>query len=275
MEVRARLLQGLAVKERLLEVGGVGTTVLGGGDGPPMVLLHGGIECGGVYWAPVIDSLAQQHRLIVPDVPGLGESDPVDRLDLATFTDWMIALLRLTCEEPPTLVAHSLVGTLAARFAAYHGELLRQLVVYAAPGVGPYRMPIGLRAVAIRFALRPSEPNMERFERWAFNDLDRVRRLNPDWMHAFTTYSRGRALVPQVKRTMRQLVATGTKQVREHIDVPTTMIWGAQDRFVPVDLARAASARLGWSLQVIDDAGHVPHIEQPGAFLEVITRTRS
>jgi 2-hydroxymuconate-semialdehyde hydrolase len=53
------------------------------------------------------------------------------------------------------------------------------------------------------------------------------------------------------------------------------MVWGAQDRFVPVELARAASARLGWSLQVIDDAGHVPHIEQPDAFLEVITRTRS
>jgi pimeloyl-ACP methyl ester carboxylesterase len=275
MEDRARLLRGLAVEERRLEVGGVRTTVLEGGDGPPLVLLHGGIECGGVYWAPVIASLAQHHRLIVPDVPGLGESDPVDRLDLATFTDWVIALLRLTCEETPILVAHSLLGTLAMRFVANHKELLRQLVIYAAPGVGPYRMPIGLRVVAIRFALRPSEPNMERFERWAFADLDRVRRLDPDWMNAFTTYTRARALVPHVKRTMRQLVATGTKQVREHIDVPTTMVWGAQDRFVPVDLARAASTRLGWSLQVIDDAGHVPHIEQPDAFLEVITRTRS
>jgi len=275
MEHRARLLQGLAVEERRLEVGGVGTTVLEAGDGPPMVLLHGGIECGGIYWAPVISRLGQHHRLIVPDAPGLGESDPVGRLDLATFSDWMTALLRLTCEEPPILVAHSLLGTLAARFAGSHGELLRQLVIYAAPGVGPYRMPIGLRVVAIRFAVHPSEPNMERFERWAFADLDRVRRQNPDWIEAFTTYTRGRALVPHVKRTMRQLVATGTKQVHERIDVPTTMVWGAQDRFVPVDLAKAASARLGWPLQVIDDAGHVPHIEQSDAFLEVITRTRS
>jgi 2-hydroxymuconate-semialdehyde hydrolase len=249
--------------------------LLEAGDGPPLVLLHGGIECGGVYWAPVLARLGQHHRLIVPDVPGLGESDPVDRLDSATFTDWMMELLRLRCAEPPILIAHSLLGTLAARFAANHGELLRQLVIYAAPGVGPYRMPIGLRVVAIRFALHPSEPNMERIERWAFADLDRVRRQDADWMHAFTTYTRGRASIPHVKRTMRQLVTTGTKQLREHIDVPTTMVWGAQDRFVPVELARAASARLGWSLQVIDDAGHVPHIEQPDAFLEVITRTRS
>ena len=273
-KARARLLRGLAVEERRIEVNGIGTTVLEGGDGPPLLLLHGGIECGGVYWAPVISRLAQDHRLIVPDAPGLGESEP----DREGFTDWMSALLRLTCEEPPTLVGHSLLGTLALRFAADHGDRLRRLVIYAAPGVGPYRMPIGLRAVAIRFALRPSEANMVRFERWAFADLDRVRRLDPDWLDAFTAYTRSRALVPHVKRTMRQLVATGTKQVRERIDVPTTLLWGAQDRFVPLDLAATASKRLGWPLKVIDDAGHVPHIEQPDAFvhaLEEATRTRS
>jgi 2-hydroxymuconate-semialdehyde hydrolase len=277
-KARTRLLQGLAVDERRIEVNGIGTTMLEGGDGPPLVLLHGGIECGGVYWAPVISRLAQDHRLIVPDVPGLGESEPAGRLDLEDFTDWLTALLRLTCEETPSLVAHSLLGTLAARFAASHGERLQRLVIYAAPGVGPYRMPMGLRAAAIRFALRPSESNTERFERWAFADLDRVRRQNPDWLDAFTTYTRSRALVPHVKRTMRQLVATGTKQVHERIDVPTTLLWGAQDRFVPLDLATTASTRLGWPLQIIDDAGHVPHIEQPDAFVKVLeeaTRTRS
>jgi pimeloyl-ACP methyl ester carboxylesterase len=275
---RARLMRGLAVEERRLEVDGIGTTVLVAGDGPPLVLLHGGIECGGVYWAPVISRLAQDHRIIVPDAPGLGESEPARRLDLDAFTGWMAALLRLTCEKTPTLVAHSLLGTLAARFAAGHGEQVRRLVIYAAPGVGPYRMPVGLRVVAIRFAVRPSEANMVRFERWAFADLDRVRRRAPDWIDAFTAYTRSRALVPHVKRTMRQLVAVGTKQVRERIDVPTTLVWGAQDRFVPLDLATTASKRLGWPLQVIDDAGHVPHIEQPDAFVKVLeeaTRRRS
>ena len=221
-KARTRLMRGLAVEERRLEVDGIGTTVLEGGDGPPLLLLHGGIECGGIYWAPAISRLAQHHRLVVPDVPGLGESQPAGRLDLGTFANWMTALLRLTCEEPPTLVAHSLLGTLAARFAAGHGSRLRRLVIYAAPGVGPYRMPIGLRAVAIRFALRPSEANMERFERWAFADLDRVRRQDPDWLDAFTTYTRSRAVVPHVKRTMRQLVAAGTEQVRERMQAPAS-----------------------------------------------------
>ena len=138
-------------------------------------------------------------------------------------------------------------GEVAARFAASHGERLLRLVIYAAPGVGPYRMPLGLRAMAIRFALRPSEANMERFERWAFADLDRVRRRDPDWMDAFTAYTRSRAQVPHVKRTMRHLVATCTKQVREPIDVPTTLLWGAKDRCVPLSLAEEASRRRGWA----------------------------
>ncbi|MEU4606640.1 alpha/beta hydrolase [Kribbella sp. NPDC023972] len=272
---RARLLRGLPVEERRIDVNGVSTIVLEGGDGPPLVLLHGGIECGGPYWAPVVSSLARNHRLVIPDMPGLGESDPVTRLDSPAFDGWLRALLRLTCDQPPMVIAHSLIGTLAARFAVRDGELLQRLVLYGAPGIGPYRMPAGLRVIAVRFALRPSEANMVRFERWAFADLDRVRRLDPDWMNAFTTYTRSRAVVPHVKRTMRYLVGTCTKQVREPIDVPTTLVWGAKDRFVPLDLATAASKRQGWPLRVIDDAGHVPHIERPDAFVEEVARARS
>jgi 2-hydroxymuconate-semialdehyde hydrolase len=222
----------------------------------------------------VIPRLAQSHRLIIPDVPGLGESEPVGRLDGDAFDNWFAALLRLTCDEKPTLVAHSLLGSMDARFAVQHSDLLRGLVIYAAPGIGPYRMPLGLRVMAIRFALRPSESNAERFDRWAFSDVDRARQMDPEWFQAFNDYTRSRAVVPHVKRTMRQLVRSGTKQVPDaelrRIDVRTALLWGRHDRFVPVGLAESASTRLGWPLHVIDDAGHVPHIEQPQAFLDAL-----
>jgi 2-hydroxymuconate-semialdehyde hydrolase len=99
-------------------VAGVSTLVLEGGAGPSLVLLHGGIECGGAYWAPIVARLAERHRLIVPDVPGLGASDPVARLDGATFGGWFSELLRLTCDAGPALVAHSLLGSLSSQFAA-------------------------------------------------------------------------------------------------------------------------------------------------------------
>jgi pimeloyl-ACP methyl ester carboxylesterase len=268
---RERLLAGLPVTERRVELAGVSTVVLEGGDGPPLMLLHGGIESGGAYWAPVISALTESHSLVVPDVPGLGESDPLARLDTAAVEDWFAELVRSTCAEEPTVIAHSLMGNFAARLAARRGDLLRLLVIYGAAGIGPYRMPLGLRVVAIRFGLRPTERNAERFERRAFHDLDRARERDPGWFEAWSAYSRARAVVPHCKRTMRWLIANCTKEIPDaglrRIALPTALLWGRHDRFVYLGHAEAASARLGWPLHVIDDAGHVPHVEQPEAFL--------
>jgi 2-hydroxymuconate-semialdehyde hydrolase len=269
------MLAGLPVTERGLDVGGIETAVLEGGDGPPLVLLHGGIECGGAYWAPVLARLAERHRLVVPDVPGLGESAPVDRLDDDTFAVWFTGVLeQLRCVRP-TLVAHSLLGSAAARFASRRSQLLRGLVVYGAPGVGPYRMPLRLRYVAIRFAIRPSARNAERFDRFALLDLDALRRRDPDWSAAFDAYTRDRASVSHVKRTMRRLIATETKQIPDaeldRIAVPTTLVWGRHDRMVPLALAQGAASRHGWPLRVVDGAAHAPHIEQPDAFVETLS----
>ncbi len=62
------MLAGVPVSSRMLEIDGVATSVLEGGDGPPRVLLDGGIECGGVMWAPVLSRLTKRRRVVVPDV---------------------------------------------------------------------------------------------------------------------------------------------------------------------------------------------------------------
>jgi pimeloyl-ACP methyl ester carboxylesterase len=272
---RERVLAGLPVSGRRLDVGGVSTALLEGGAGSPLVLLHGGIECGGAYWAPVIPHLAERHCVVVPDAPGLGESEPVPSLDDVAFARWLRELLQLTCDERPTLVAHSLFGTLAARFAAAHPDSLARLIVYAAPGVGPYRMPLGLRAVAIRFALRPNERNGERFERFALLDRERTRRRDPEWFDSFSAYSVSRARVSHVKRTMSGLIKLGTRRVPDadlgRIGIPAALIWGRHDRMTPLPLAEGASARLGWPLHIVDGAAHVPHIEQPESFVDRLT----
>jgi 2-hydroxymuconate-semialdehyde hydrolase len=271
---RQQLLAGIPVEERRLDLAGVSTAVLEAGKGSPVVLLHGGIQCGGVYWAPVISGLAERYRLVVPDVPGLGESEPVDRLD-ATFTEWFTALLRQTSPEPPILVAHSLVGSLAVRFVAEHQDLVGRLVVYGVPSVGPYRLPLALQVAGVRFDLRPSEANLIRFERWAHLDLDGTRRREPEWYEAFDGYMLSRGVIPHVKRTMRQLIKAGTKRIPdtelERIEVPTSLLWGRHDRMVPLSLGEGTSNKHGWPLHVIDNAAHVPHMEQPRAFLRTLS----
>lgn len=271
---RARLLQGTGLAERRERLAGIATAILEAGSGSPLILLHGGIECGGVYWAPVVGQLAEQRRLVVPDLPGLGESAPAPQLDADAFANWLGAVVSATCEEPPTLLAHSLLGSLAARFAAERGDSLRGLLVYGAPGVGPYRMPAGLVYAAIRFGLRPSRRNSDRFDRWAFFDLEQARGRDVGWFEAWSAYTMSRARVPHVKRTMRGLISLGRKRVPDRvldrIEIPSMLLWGRHDRFVPLAVAEHARERVGWPLRVIERTGHVPHIERPESFLRAI-----
>jgi pimeloyl-ACP methyl ester carboxylesterase len=272
---REEMLAGLPAKERSLDVAGVATRVWEVGDGPAILLLHGGIECAGVMWAPAARHLAQRHRVVVPDVPGLGESAPAPRLDVDTFAGWLAALSRSMRLERPVIVAHSLVGSLAASVAARRSLAAAQLVIYAAPGIGPYRMPARLRYLAVRFAIRPTAANAERFDRFALHDYDATRDRDPQWFDAFASYTVARARVRHVKRTMRQLVGSQTRRINDadlaRVSVPATLLWGRHDRMVPIAVAHHAATRHGWPLHVVDDTGHAPHIERPEAFCAELT----
>jgi 2-hydroxymuconate-semialdehyde hydrolase len=150
------------------------------------------------------------------------------------------------------------------------------LVLYGAPGVGPYRMPIRLRVLAIRFAAHPTDANNERFARFVLHDLDATRRRDPAWFDAFSAYTSDRAAVPHVKRTMRRLIADQAKPIDPtdlaRIDTPTALLWGRHDRMVPLSITHAARLRHDWPLHVVEDAGHAPHVERPDAFVEALER---
>jgi len=275
---RARMLAGLPLDERRVSLAGASTAVLEGGEGPPLILLHGGIECGGAIWAPVVSRLAESHRVVIPDLPGLGESGPLARLDAAAFTGW-VRRVRARVVRRATHPGRAFPGGQPCR--SLRSPTRRSPAPVGAlrgAWVGRYRMPIGLRAAAVRFALWPSERNAERFDRWAFFDFAEARCQDPEWFAAFSAYTRLRAAVPQVKQTMSQLLKAGTKQVADaelgRIKVPTVLLWGRQDHFVPLGLAEAASNNLGWPLHVIDDTGHVPHIERSDAFLDALQADR-
>jgi pimeloyl-ACP methyl ester carboxylesterase len=273
-EPRARLLQGWAGEPERVRLNGITTSLLSVGVGPQLILLHGGIESGGAYWAPVVKELAQRFQVLIPDVPGLGESEPFAQVSEEAFNDWFNELLRATRADRPVLVAHSLLGSLAARYAVQHSEQLGRLVLYGAPGIGAYRMPIKLLVTAIRFELRPTAENNQRFERFALLDRERTRSHDPEWFDAFSAYSLSCALLPRVKRTMRQLIRLGTKQIPDgdlrRISVPTSLIWGTQDRMIPLGLAQRAHESFGWPLLTIPEAAHVPHMEQPEQFVAAV-----
>jgi pimeloyl-ACP methyl ester carboxylesterase len=104
-DARERLLAGIPVTERRLQLAGVSTAVLEGGDGPPVVLLHGP---GGyaAFWMRVIPDLVTTHRVVAPDLPGHGASGvPDGALDGDRAIAWLGELIERTCPSPPVVVA--------------------------------------------------------------------------------------------------------------------------------------------------------------------------
>jgi pimeloyl-ACP methyl ester carboxylesterase len=270
---RQRLLAGLPVTERRLQLAGVSTAVLAGGDGAPIVLLQGEFAA---VWMRVIPDLVTTHRVIAPDLPGLGASEvshgPPDANAVLT---WLDELIERTCAIPPVLVGKGPAGALAARFAIDRSDRIDRLVLVDTYGLDRYRPPPGMALTFIGVMLRPTERGLERgFRRYCFADLDRARAEMGERYEWMLAYAVDRFSTPSVKAAMRslmrELAAAIPPKDLARIAVPTTLIWGRHDVGVRLKVAEAAGARYGWPLHVIENARDDPAIEQPEAFLEAL-----
>jgi len=269
-DARQRVLAGAPVTERRLDLAGVSTAVLEGGQGPPVVLLHGQGGWAGM-WLPVIPELAGHHRVVAPDLPGLGASAvPGGPPDAALVLAWLGELIQRTCPLPPALVGASLGASVAARFAIAHPDKLSRLVLVGAGSLGRFRPAPGVLLALVRFTARPNQRTQRGFFRQLAVDPARMRALMGQRWEASQAYGLDRARTPSVRAANRRLLRElGTKAIPPEdlarIAVPTSLIWGRHDRVMRLRIAEAASARYGWPLQVIEDAGHFA-IERPEAF---------
>lgn len=272
---RTRLLDGMPVTERRIEAAGISTPLLEGGEGPPLMLLHGQ---GGFapMWGLVIPELAEGHRVLAPDLPGLGESQLTGgELDATRVVAWLGELIEQTCDEPPTVVGHSLGGTIAARLAIERRDGVRQLVLVDSGSLGRFRPAPGVIVALLRFSARPSRSSHERFLSRVFVDPDRVRAAWGERWEAFEDYHIDRAADSSVGAANRQLLRRlGVRRIPadrlDEIAAPTSLIWGREDPIMPFRIAEEVAAQLDWPLYPIDDCGHVPQAERPQAFLEAL-----
>jgi pimeloyl-ACP methyl ester carboxylesterase len=267
------MLSGLPVTERRLRLAGVSTSVLEGGDGPPMVLLAGEFAA---VWMRVIPDLVTTHRVIAPDLPGLGASEvPDGPPDAAAALAWLDELIEQTCAIPPVLVGKGAGGALAARFTIEHSDRANRLALVDTYGLTRFRPPPGMALSFIGMMLRPSERALQRsFRNYCFVDLDGVRAAMGDRYEWMAAYALDRFRTPSVKAAMRslfrELATTMASEDLDRIAVPTTLIWGRHDVGTRLNVAEAASVRYGWPLHVIENARDDPAIEQPVAFLEAL-----
>jgi pimeloyl-ACP methyl ester carboxylesterase len=271
---RARLLAGLPVIERRLQLAGVSTAVLEGGAGPPIVLLHGPGDFAGM-WMRIIPDLVSTHRVIAPDLPGHGTSELVDgRLDADGLRAWLSGLIERTCSSPPILVGHVLGGAIAARFAMNHSGRLSRLVLVDSLGLARFRPAPRFAVTMIAFLMRPTERTYTRFMRHCSYDLDGLQEEMGARWEPFLAYSLERARGPSAKLAGRLLREFGMPRIPPddlaRITAPTVLIWGRHDRANRLRIAEQISARYGWPLHVIENCADDPPRDQPRAFLEAL-----
>jgi pimeloyl-ACP methyl ester carboxylesterase len=273
---RERLLAAMPVTERRLQLAGVSTAVLDGGNGPPVILLHGPGEFA-ANWMRVIPKLVRTHRVIAPDLPGHGTSEVADgHLDADRVFAWLGELIERVCSSPPALVGRLLGGAIAARFAGAHADRLSGLVLVDTYGLGRLRPTPRFTLAMIAFLARPTERTQDRLFRQCTVDLDGLRWQMGELGESLEAYALDRALAPGVKAALRVLMPQlGVPAIPSaglaRIAVPTALIWGREDRQVRLRTAEVASARFGWPLHVIENAADDPAYEQPEAFMEALS----
>jgi pimeloyl-ACP methyl ester carboxylesterase len=267
---RDRLLAGLPVADRRLDLCGVSTAVLEGGRGRPIVLLQ--VEFGAV-WLRIIPQLVTDHRVVTADLPGLGASEiRKGRPDRDRVLSWLASLIERTCDSPPVLVGKGPAGALAARFAVAHPQRVDRLVLVDSHGLAPFRPPLKMIAGFVSVLLHPTERGLEHnFRHYCFADLDRMRADMSENYQWIAAYALDRFGTPSVRTAMRHLTSWLSTPIPPDqlgtLTMPVTLIWGQHDVGMPLRVAEQAAIRYRWPLHIIHHTRDDPALEQPKAFL--------
>lgn len=274
-DLRRSVLAGLPVTERLLSLNGVRTAVLEGGEGAPIVLLHGPGGYG-AQWARVLPLLVPTNRVVAPDLPGHGASHPFpDALDQDVTSGWLDDLIECTCRVPPVLVGSALGGALAARYAAERGTKVRALVLLDSLGLAAFQPTREFASALEQFLAAPDSRTHDELWTQCVFDINALReRLGERW-DSIKAYTLDRVQAPGRVAALSSLMThVGAPAIPPstlaRLAVPTALVWGRENRATPLHVATAASSRYGWQLHVIEEAGADTALEQPHAFVSAL-----
>lgn len=284
MAKRTTSSQPAGVSFETVELHGRAVGYLGGGSGPALLLIHG-MAGSSENWRGVIEPLAHRHTVIAPDLPGHGSSaGGRGDYSLGSLASGLRDLLVSLGHERATLVGHSLGGGVAMQFAYQFPEMVERLVLVSSGGLGP-EVSLVLRAAALPGAdlfIAATAGVGQRAGGAIGRGLAAVgMRPSPDVAEVARGYS---SLAEPRRRkaflaTLRSVVGTEGQRVaatdRLHLaqEIPVLIVWGARDPIIPVRHGEDAHRALpGSRLEVFEDTGHLPQLEQPGRFIGVLER---
>ncbi len=260
---------GVPIERRVVEGPSGRLHLLAAGDGPPVALLHGGFGGAG-NWYRTLGSLARRFRVLAPDRPGFGLSDPPAPDDLS----WLDELLTALDLRRVALVGHAGGGALALAYAQARPGAVTALALSDVPLTAP-ATDSDIRAR--RSPTHPPAPGRRggrprRVETWYASlaaRFDDRRLLAPEYLYYLWCLAR---LRPEQDQRPPGEVAPGPVALpgpgeRTWPTVPTLLIWGRSNRWTAVALARQLHQRIpDAGLRVIEHSKGIPNLEQPGEF---------
>jgi len=271
----ATLLRGF--ESHVAEIRGVRTRYFVGGEGPPLVIVHG-LGGAAVNFTELAPILAGSRRVLIPDLPGHGRSQPLKYVDgLTTYAEHVAAVADLEEMFPAPVIGYSMGGVIALRLAVERPNNVPALALVAAAGIVSVtrRAEIWLAATG---TVRPAQV-MTRF-RGTFARRPRLRwlpfgawgavdppGLSPESVLGFLE---GPSQHTDVGAAGRALLTDDPRPDLDRVRCPVFLLWGARDRLVPLEDGFEYARRLRAPIRTLPAAGHLLVGEQPQACAEIL-----
>jgi pimeloyl-ACP methyl ester carboxylesterase len=236
--------------------------VLRAGAGEPLLFLHG---AGGLFWDPLLDALAATHDVIAPEHPGAGESQGIEHVeDLWDLVLYYNELLDAFGVPSASVVGHSFGAMVAAEIAATSPHRVDKLVLIAPLGLWRDDHPVP----DISGVPPASLPNL-----LLADPTGPVAAMlpTPDPTDPESLF-RASQTMASILQFIWPLPDKGLSKRLYRVAAPTLLVWGAQDRLVHPDYGSDFAGLIaGARLELVDDAGHLPQLEQPERTIGLIT----
>lgn len=260
-----------AVKTRYWEMGHADQTV---------ILLHG---AGGSaeFWYYNLPVLAQNYRVIAIDMVGSGRSDkPSASYSLEYQAKFIQAFMTVKGIRSASLVGHSMAGGAALQLAMIAPEKVEKLVLVCSFGLGR-EVTLSARLATLPLAVRSLQPSPAVMRPMLKQNVFDVAAIPDEWIElrypVFALPGRKDALIQMARtnltiRGVRESVYRSMIERLPSITAPTLIVWGKQDRVIPVSHAHVAAQYLPNAAQpqVFDRCGHYPHLEHPTQFNRIV-----
>jgi len=252
------------------DANGIKTNYLQAGTGDPVILIHGSGPGVTSYanWRLVLPALAENFRVVAPDMVGFGFSERPANIEygIQAWADQVVGLMD-TLELPKThLVGNSFGGAIALRIAAQHPDRVGKLVLMGSMGV-PFPITKGLERV---WGYEPSFENMRKvldvfaYSRDLVNDeLAEVRyqaSIQPGFQESFA------AMFPAPRQRWVEAMCTPEDEIRQ-LPHRTLIVHGREDQVIPVQTSlRLMELIDNADLRVFSHCGHWSMIERTKDF---------